>query len=253
MKKSVWMLAVALPFAFASCSDSNEDDPMTLDQTSVTINYDGEATVKASEKNCIWESSNPFVATVDNNGKIKAEHVGEAVIIATKEGKSAKCNVTVNATNNNFTMPIINWGNTIDQVKKGMIELFGNTVELGIDEKDALGYTTGGAFPLYTYAFINGGLKASSLVVTADMDETKDLEGFLDQRYMQYGETDYGFLYRNAATADAATVVVEYGYDVDLDAVRATWTTADGTRGSMILDRQAVDMTRSAARALMTK
>ena len=158
MKKSVWMLAVALPFAFASCSDSNEDDPMTLDQTSVTINYDGETTVKASEKNCIWESSNPFVATVDNNGKIKAEHVGEAVIIATKEGKSAKCNVTVNATNNNFTMPIINWGNTIDQVKKGMIELFGNTVELGIDEKDALGYTTGGAFPLYTYAFINGGL-----------------------------------------------------------------------------------------------
>lgn len=253
MKKTAWMLALALPFAFASCSDSNDDEPMSLDQTSVSLNYDAETTLHASEKGCIWESSNPFVATVDNNGKITAQHVGDAVITAKKDGKSATCNVTVNATNNNFTMPIINWGNTIAQVKGEMTDIFGTSVELGLEESNSLGYTTAGAFPMYIYAFVDGGLDASSLIVTETQDAELDLEGFIAQRYQEYGETEYGFLYCNAENREDATILVEYGYDVDLQNVRASWTSADGSRSGVIVDRKAIDITRKAANALLNK
>lgn len=43
-----------------------------------------------------WESSNPSVATVDQNGKVTAVSAGNAIITATAGGKSASCKVTVN-------------------------------------------------------------------------------------------------------------------------------------------------------------
>lgn len=253
MKKTVWMFAAALPFVFAACGDENEDDPLSLDRTDVAINYGGEASIKATEKNVMWESSNPFVATVDADGKVTAAHVGEAVITASKDGKTAKCNVTVNATNNNFTMPVITWGSSKDQVKADVAAQKLGLVDGNLPGDDVLGYTTSGSFPMYTYAFVNGGLKASSLIVTQEMDQELDLEGYLDQRYKEYGETKYGFLLCDADIKDDASILIEYGYDADLDAVRATWTTADGTRSGVIIDRSAVDATRRSALKLMGK
>ena len=52
---------------------------------------------EATNKDVIWESDNPGVATVDNNGKVTAEAVGTAKIIATTDdrGKEAICWVKV--------------------------------------------------------------------------------------------------------------------------------------------------------------
>ncbi len=49
----------------------------------------------ASDKTVTWSSSNPAVATVDDQGKITALDLGEAIITATCGGKSASCTVTV--------------------------------------------------------------------------------------------------------------------------------------------------------------
>lgn len=64
-------------------------------------NYELKATVEpsnATNKKVVWSSSDEKVATVDENGKIKAVAGGTAIITCTTEsgGKKAICNVTVN-------------------------------------------------------------------------------------------------------------------------------------------------------------
>lgn len=58
---------------------------------SVTIT----ATVTPRRKKVHWSSSNTSVATVNNNGYVKAKKVGTATITATADGKSATCTIYV--------------------------------------------------------------------------------------------------------------------------------------------------------------
>ena len=78
---------------------------ITLDKTELSL-YTGRsetltATVKpdnANDKSLIWSSDNEDVATVDQNGNVKAISRGEAVITATAadgQGAKAECKVTV--------------------------------------------------------------------------------------------------------------------------------------------------------------
>lgn len=63
--------------------------------------FDLSATISpndADDANVTWSSSNEKVASVDENGRVSAIAVGEAVITAaTSNGKSARCDVTVGA------------------------------------------------------------------------------------------------------------------------------------------------------------
>ena len=79
---------------------------VTLDKTSLTLDVGGSdtlaATVKpddATNKAVKWSSSNENVATVDQNGNVKAVGAGTATITAAASdgsGKTATCEVTVN-------------------------------------------------------------------------------------------------------------------------------------------------------------
>ena len=53
------------------------------------------ATLTGSSDKITWKSSDTKIATVDANGKIKANMAGEVTITSTAAGKSAKCVVTV--------------------------------------------------------------------------------------------------------------------------------------------------------------
>ena len=79
---------------------------VTLDQTSLTLDVGGSDTLtatvepdNATNKAVTWSSSNENVATVDQNGNVKAVGAGKATITATTadgSGVSATCTVTVN-------------------------------------------------------------------------------------------------------------------------------------------------------------
>ena len=87
-----------------SSSSSIAVESVLLDKTQLNLNIGEEsiltATVSpdnATNKSVTWTSTNPSVATVDNNGKVSAVAVGDAIIIVVTAdgGKTATCTVTV--------------------------------------------------------------------------------------------------------------------------------------------------------------
>ena len=80
-----------------------EAEKVTLDKTSAVIGVGAQLQLNAAvspenttDKNVVWASSDPSVATVDENGLVKAIAKGEAKITASSSnGKSAECAVTV--------------------------------------------------------------------------------------------------------------------------------------------------------------
>ena len=75
---------------------------VTLDKSSLTLE-EGQTTTlvatvnpaDATDKDVKWKSTNPEVASVDENGTVQALSEGQAVITASAGGKSATCTVTV--------------------------------------------------------------------------------------------------------------------------------------------------------------
>ena len=77
---------------------------VTLDQTSATLEVDGNVTLvatvtpdNATNKTVTWTSSDESIATVDENGKVTALKEGEVTITATCGDQSATCTITVKA------------------------------------------------------------------------------------------------------------------------------------------------------------
>lgn len=252
MKKFFFYLAALLPlFAMSACS--SDDENLEIEPAAIVLDYNETATLKASEKNCVWSSADEFVATVDDNGVVTGCHVGETVIYAQKDGLTGACRVKVEATNNNFTEPIITWGLTPAATKSAVAA---QNIGLGqpeIDTDTDLGYYTDGSFPMYAYSFVNNGLAASSLAVTVDMDEEDDLYGFLNQRYFMYSDDDTHYYFINASKESDATVKIRYGYDLSLDCVTVFYTPLSASVRSAEATSAAIEANREILRKLLNK
>ena len=78
---------------------------VALNKTTLTLDIGKTSNLRAtvypsnaSNKKCTWSSSNTSVATVDSNGRVTAKASGTATItVKTANGKTASCNVTVQA------------------------------------------------------------------------------------------------------------------------------------------------------------
>lgn len=230
MKKFFLMLAVALPMLFAatSCGDDNDDTTLSLDQNTMSLDWNKTGKLTASEKNGIWASSNEFVASVDSKGEITANHEGRATITYSKDGQSASCVVTVNATNNYFTT-VTTWGATPAQVKNTISQT--NLVLLTETADGNLMYTLpGNAYPWYSFIFESNALSGSGVYFTESIFDDEDFNGFLAQRYKKIDTTDEGVRYANANTLTEATEAVVVDYDTDQDVYVATFVPVTHTK-----------------------
>jgi hypothetical protein len=94
-----FLIAVALGFTVMSCKkdvEKVEVSPATITlEEGKTAQLNATVTPEKAEYTLAWSSSNPAVATVDNNGKITAIAEGTASIIAEAGGKKGTCVVTV--------------------------------------------------------------------------------------------------------------------------------------------------------------
>lgn len=225
MKKFAMIMALALPLAFASCGDDN-DSTLTLDKGTASLDYKTTIELKASEKGGTWASSNEFVASVDKNGKVTANHEGVATITVSKDGQSASCRVTVNATNNNFDT-ILTWGATPAQIKANIP----TELELLLEQGDNLMYSLPAqAYPWYGFIFKNGGLAGSSIYFTDAMFDEYDFNGYLEQRYAKVETTSEGAVYADANSLTEANVAVTVGYDGEEDVWTALWEPVNHTK-----------------------
>lgn len=58
--------------------------------------------LSGASRKVIWKSSNPYIATVTNKGKIQGRHVGNCTITATTGGRTYTCSITVKRVVNNI-------------------------------------------------------------------------------------------------------------------------------------------------------
>ena len=182
-----------------------------------------------------WASSDAFVATVSQNGEVRGQHAGTATITATNaEGRKATAKVTVLPQNDNFNIPCLSWGANANQVKSATESAISGLVyreDLSETTPDADGFTTsvfmtGAYLPSYSYVFGNGKLANSTITITLDQDMEGDLEGFLQDRYKMYGETETEAFYMNADELSKATmkIVLDYiGVADENPTISATW------------------------------
>ncbi len=104
-KKLLPVLALALCLAvcavlLVTCQGPANGKTVTLDQTALTLALDGDpvtltATLSEGEGSVTWESSDPAVAAVDENGTVTPVSRGTATVTAKWGGAKATCQVTV--------------------------------------------------------------------------------------------------------------------------------------------------------------
>lgn len=114
-----------------------------------TVNVSATLTPAIADQDVIWTSSNEAVAIVDENGKVTAAAVGEAVITAesvSTPGKTAECNVKVlsesNAAKDILSFEVAGKKGTIDEANK----LISLELPISVDLSNAIPtFTTNGA------------------------------------------------------------------------------------------------------------
>ncbi len=218
MKKFLSVLAIVLPFVLTSCSDEPEG-PITISETSLDLTVGMSDQLTASEKGT-WTSSNEFVATVNNDGKVEALHVGETVITITKGDRSANCKVVVKASNTSYSLPYMVWGADADAVKAANTSL-NLYEEMEIEGGVMLSYLTATALPGYIYMIDSTeGLIATSMVV--DIDDADNFEDFLYQYFADLNEDEEWFYLIDSNSAEGATIAVQYGMN-DEESLIATF------------------------------
>ena len=98
MKKinQVWMLLVVVIVSVVSLHmPVQAAGKMKLNQTEITLcrYYSAQLKVSGTKKAVKWKSSNPNVVSVNKKGKITAQDTGDAIVIATVDGKRLFCEV----------------------------------------------------------------------------------------------------------------------------------------------------------------
>ncbi|MEZ3518372.1 MAG: Ig-like domain-containing protein [Muribaculaceae bacterium] len=217
-KKFLLLLVAALPMVFASCGDEKEDiDPVniSLGVSSFDVYYNNEYQLECNIDGATFTSSNPFVAVVDASGKVTGKHVGTAKIKASYQGYNVQATVNVLPSNTDFEMPVLSWGATKSRIKS-LVEENPDMQPVSLTDPNALGYTTNGNLPGYSYNFVSDKLTAATMVVTGQQDEEGNLYGYLQQYYKEYGKnSETGAIYFcDAESVTNASVVLEYGIDL---------------------------------------
>lgn len=98
---------------FVVCSKNAKG--ISISQKEMKMNYKSSQTLTAEVKGvsgakAVWSSSDPKIATVDQNGKVTATGKGTATITASYGGFSAECKVTVDYTFGQWLIKILLFG-----------------------------------------------------------------------------------------------------------------------------------------------
>ena len=103
VRKGSTTISARIGLTYKKCTVTVVDSSIKVNKTTAVIYTGGtstqtvqlRATVKGASKAVTWTSLNPAVATVDEKGKVTSVSDGQAVIVATANGKTDACVVKV--------------------------------------------------------------------------------------------------------------------------------------------------------------
>lgn len=116
MRKVLFLLPVLAFLFLYGCSSDDDNAKLSLNKSTVTLNYKTTEQLKASGK-VEWTSENDFVASVNENGVIEGKHVGKTFIVASNGTEEVKCAVEVAPKYNTYSEPILDFGITKAELK----------------------------------------------------------------------------------------------------------------------------------------
>lgn len=198
------MMLCALAFTFISCGDDKDDDAPThfsVTPDNVTL-YAGQEKQLSASGAIQWSSDNEFVATVDEQGKVTAHHIGTANIFASDGNAMGQCAVTVQPQYNCWATPLFNWGASMNQIRAAE----SHPLETVADRYLVYSYTEGSTQAYVQYVFDDGGLEGIN--VLADDSEFNNVAYFLLERYCYAQENGGRYYFINSTSLDTTTMLV---------------------------------------------
>lgn len=202
-------MTISLIVIVGCSSDNNEI--LSISQKNLILRS-GETTFLTASEDVVWRSTNEFVVKVDESGKVKANHIGKAFIVASNNNGTAKCEVEVVSIYPQFEEPIIEFGLSKDEVKaKEKRKIF-------TEEEDRLGYNgKDDNEDFVVYFFNKNKLVASGLRIPLSCSEY--LGKCLNERYVLIKSDNRTAQFTNSYNVNNATLLVttsisENGFDV---------------------------------------
>jgi hypothetical protein len=213
MKKSelftlaVIAMLVIVSIGFVSCGNDDEEGskPLVVSPSSISMKYDESQQLSASGATS-WRSENEFVATVDQNGLVKGNHVGNTDIIVSNGNTSGKCSVTIAPKYNYFDMPILNWGTSETSIRNA--ETHGTPEKSG--DNLLYKYDNRSIPAVVMYSFKNGVL--NNVLQITGSSYYANAGYFLIERFQPIGESQGMYIFIDSMSSDTAHTLVGLDY-----------------------------------------
>ncbi|HJG89514.1 Ig-like domain-containing protein [Barnesiella viscericola] len=195
---SLMLICAVMSLSFTACSD-DEDATQYLSQNELSL-IAGQSAKLTYNGDCTWESDEPLIAEVDNNGNVTANRVGETTIWANNES----CKVKVSPKYNTYMEPCINWGASESEVTNFMngyenLGKNGNTLGFGDMDNEIV----------YMYMFENNSLTAS--VIGANfISKGEEITDFLLERYVVVSVDNSDYTYYMTSIDKKIAVAVSF-------------------------------------------
>lgn len=183
---------------FACGKEDPQDQNITLSQTAVEIDFEETFRLDAtfirdgySPSGFIWESANPNIATVSDNGTVTGLRVGTTIVTVLTADRlfSADCEVTVNPTNFLYIEPLFDFGQNKAFIRENETRTFWNEYEDALlfegENENVYGVVYVLPETLYEYSYVLLNIETEA--------ELMNVIAFLDQRYEMLGYNE-GFL-----------------------------------------------------------
>ena len=178
MKNKLLVIALLLVM-FAGCTKDDPEPVLSLNSNSITLFSNGSNQLvvnNATTEKFTYTSDNSLIASVDDNGLITGERVGETTIKVSGTGFNGECKVAIKPLYNTFVEPITTFGISKSEVKAKETRII-------YQESDNLIVYTGNVFERYAvYHFENGKLSSSMIVLSTAY--TTELGKYIAERYV---------------------------------------------------------------------
>lgn len=200
MKKIILLIA-AMAMIIGCQNDKPSNGVYSLNSNQETLLYTStfQLEVKGGTAKATWSSRNEFVAKVDQNGLVAAQHVGQVDILCEVGSQTLECKIIVAPTSTLYAEPLLSFGQSAAEIKNT------ETREFIDQDTESLSYRDDdGNIVMYMF---ESDMMSTCAILLPISTEAKEVVEFLTERYIYLGqEVDY-FLWASNTVGVALSVV----------------------------------------------